>query len=195
MLKIEFARSSAMEISTLQFSKTIRWNFVWVCVNRNGSSVPCHVTQTNTFSTVLSFQCHRSTDARTKIVDSIREAGRRIDLLLLNNICVVLFEIPCTPRLPSTASVGLVRWPTLLRVASISRPASPRHDDGGCPTGQHECTWGWGTELYLEGHRCGERGVNHAHMWGGKNSVFLIGLCLYPLGYQATERQAWGVST
>lgn len=140
----------------------------------------CCVLKNTTFITVLSYQwplvnwCthgNRSFDSRG--------LGEELTLLLLNNICVLPFEVPCSPRPHNRTSVIMYT----LAHAAVSRLGFPhRH-----VAGQFEWTSRWGAGTLPSGASLLEaRWQSCAHV-GRYNSfvffLFLNSLCLCPLCY------------
>lgn len=89
--------------------------------------------------------------------------GEELTLLLLNNICVLPFEVPCSPRPRSRPSVIMYT----LAHAALSRLGFPHRQDATVPLVSSSGRSGEVRELYRAGRRYWKPGGNHAHTWGG----------------------------
>lgn len=112
LLQIEFAKSSAMDISALHMltNTSVEILFLYVLTNANILFSKRHITQKPlSINTMLSYLCHWSTECThgNRSLDSAAQAKNwRCFFWIIH--ASFLFEIPCSPRLPSKTAVYLV---------------------------------------------------------------------------------------
>lgn len=150
-----------LQATNYHVSQNTTFSIVFVCVQISRFSIQYLLGFTKHHSVILSMATGQLMHTWKSFI-RFESLGEELTLLLLNKICVLPFDVPCSPRPRSRTSVIMCT----LAHAAVSRLGFPHRHDAAVPLVSSSGRLGEVRELYRAGRRYWKPGGNHAHTWG-----------------------------